>query len=126
MVGPITNQVPFVGPLRPDGGAREQEERRIQQEQSKYVAPPKDENGSQTENDEILTAENEIAKLAKGVTSASGRLSIDEDEGSGDFIYRVIDASTGEVINQWPREELLKHARLAKSHYEGVVYDIEV
>ena len=126
MVGPVTNQVPLVGPLRPDAGIKEQEERRIVEAQSKQVSAPADENGSKPQTDEILTAENEIAKLAKGVSSPSGRLSIDEDRDSGDFVYRVVDASTGEVLNQWPREELLKHARIARAQYEGLVVDEEV
>lgn len=125
MVGPLTNQVPLVGPLRPDAGIKEQEERRIVEAQSKRVSAPKDESGSNQPSDEILTAENEIAKLAKGVSSMNGRLSIDEDKDSGDFVYRVVDASTGEVLNQWPREELLKHARIAREQYEGLIVDVE-
>ena len=126
MVGPITNQVPLVGPLRPDAGIREQQERRIQDEQSKKVAPPRDENGSGQANDEILTAEGEIAKMANGVMSANGRLSIDQDEASGDYIYRLVDKETGEVINQWPREEVLRRAALAREQYEGLVVDKQV
>ena len=125
MVGPITNQVPLVGPMRPDAGIREQEERRIVEAQSKKVSAPRDESGSRPPSDEILTAENEIAKLAKGISSMNDRLSIDEDLESGDFVYRVVNASTGEVLNQWPREELLKPARIAREQYEGLVVDVE-
>lgn len=126
MVGPITNQVPLVGPLRPDAGIREQQERRILDEQSKKVAPPRDESGSGQASDEILTAEGEIAKMASGVMSANGRLSIDQDESSGDYIYRLVDKETGEVINQWPREEVLRRAALAREQYEGLVVDKQV
>ena len=125
MVGPITNQVPLVGPLRPDAGIKEQEERRNVEAQSKKVSAPRDENGSKQLSDEILTAESEIAKFAKGVSSMNDRLSIDQDKDSGDFVYRVVDASTGEVLNQWPREELLKHARIAREQYEGLVIDVK-
>lgn len=126
MVGPITNQVPLVGPLRSDAGLREQEERRIQLEQTKKVAPPRDESGAGQQSDEILTAEGEITKMANGVMSANGRLSIDQDKDTGDFIYRLIDKETGEVINQWPREEVLRRARLARAQYEGLIVDRQV
>lgn len=126
MVGPITNQVPLVGPMRPDAGLREQQERRVQDEQSGKVTAPRDENGAGQKSDEILTAEGEIAEMAHGVMSANGRLSIDQDKESGDFIYRLVDKETGEVINQWPREEVLRRARVAREQYEGLVVDRQV
>lgn len=125
MVGPITNQVPLVGPMRSDAGLREQEERRVQQEQTKKVAPPRDESGASQPSDEILTAEGEISKMANGIMSANGRLSIDQDKDTGDFIYRLVDKETGEVINQWPREEVLRRARLARAQIEGLIVDKE-
>jgi flagellar protein FlaG len=36
------------------------------------------------------------------------RLVIEEDSALGTFIYKTIDRSTGEVVNQFPREELLR------------------
>lgn len=36
------------------------------------------------------------------------RLVIERDEGTGSYIYKTLDRSTGEVINQFPREEVLK------------------
>lgn len=126
MVGPITNQVPLVGPMRPDAGLKVQEERRIQDEQSKLVAPPRDESGAGQKSDEILTAEGEIAEMAHGVMSTNGRLSIDQDKDSGDYIYRLVDKETGEVINQWPREDILRRARVAREQYEGLVVDRQV
>lgn len=126
MVGPITNQVPLVGPLRPDAGLKVQEERRIQDEQSKKVAPPRDENGAGQPSDDILTAEGEIAKMANGVMSTNGRLSIDQDKDTGDYIYRLVDKDTGEIINQWPREDILRRARVAREQIEGLVVDRQV
>lgn len=127
MVGPIANQVPLVGPLKADAGLKEQEERRIVQEQSRQVKVPTDASSSTgVVADEILTAEGVINKLAKGVIGLSGRLSIDEDQDSGDIVYKVVDQKTGEILNQWPREELLRHARIARAQYEGLVVDEEV
>jgi len=36
------------------------------------------------------------------------RLIIEEDQASGAFVYKTLDRSTGEVILQFPREEILK------------------
>lgn len=36
------------------------------------------------------------------------RLVIEEDAQTGSFIYKTLDSSTGEVISQLPREEVLK------------------
>jgi len=36
------------------------------------------------------------------------RLVIEEDEASGAFVYKTLDRQTGKVINQFPREEVLK------------------
>jgi flagellar protein FlaG len=36
------------------------------------------------------------------------RLIIEEDEQSGAFIYKTMDRRTGEVIQQFPREEILR------------------
>lgn len=36
------------------------------------------------------------------------RLVIERDEGTGSYIYKTLDRSTGEVVSQFPREEVLK------------------
>lgn len=36
------------------------------------------------------------------------RLVIEEDEGSGAYVYKTLDRNTGEVVNSLPREEILK------------------
>ena len=36
------------------------------------------------------------------------RLVIEEDQASGAFVYKTLDRSTGEVVLQFPREEVLK------------------
>ena len=113
MIGPIHTQIPLVGPLRPDAVEKSPEERRIADERSRKVSPAGESKNGQ--EDEILTAEGEINKFAKGVTSISARLAIEEDQGTGDFIYKIVDKDSGEVIQQFPREELLRRAEaLAK------------
>ncbi len=120
MVGPIVTQVPFIGPLRADA-PKEADERRIQEQVSRKVPKSGAPSDSAQPSDEVLTAEGEINKLAQGVLSTNSRLSIEEDKETGDYIYRVIDTETGDVINQWPREELLRHARVADETIGGVI-----
>lgn len=36
------------------------------------------------------------------------RLVIERDEPTGRYIYKTLDRATGEVVNQFPREEVLK------------------
>lgn len=36
------------------------------------------------------------------------RLVVERDKGSGSFVYKALDAITGEVIRQMPREDVLK------------------
>jgi flagellar protein FlaG len=36
------------------------------------------------------------------------RLVIERDEPTGSYIYKTLDRTTGEVVNQFPREEVLK------------------
>jgi flagellar protein FlaG len=42
---------------------------------------------------------------------ANQRLVIDEDPGSGVFVYKTVDRMTGEVLLQLPRDELLRLRR---------------
>lgn len=43
-----------------------------------------------------------------GQSGDNGRLVIEEDQETGKFVYRIIDRTTGEVIKQFPREEVLR------------------
>lgn len=112
--------------MRAEAAFKDAQDRRINDERSKGVSQPAASNGTQQPVDEIVTAEGEINKMANGVLSANGRLSIDQDKETGDFIYRIVDKETGEVINQWPREEFLKRARLAREQIEGLIVDRSV
>jgi len=56
------------------------------------------------------------------LTSETARLTIEHDQDSGKFIYKTIDRETGEVIKQWPREEVLK-AISAYQAASGLIID---
>ena len=48
---------------------------------------------------------------------AQFRLIIEEDQATGAFVYKKLDRTTGEVVLQFPREEMLK--LMQQSDYEA-------
>ena len=52
-------------------------------------------------------AANNVA-TAQGPDPADMRLVIEEDKASGSYIYKTIDSRTGEVLQQLPRDQVLK------------------
>lgn len=60
--------------------------------------------------------------LNKALSLKNTRLSIDIDEKSGIFIYKGIDKETGEVVSQFPAEEILALIGQYKEP-EGIVVD---
>jgi flagellar protein FlaG len=54
--------------------------------------------------------EREASKFSDRIqpSAADLRLVIDEDPNSGAFVYKTVDRTTGQVVHQWPREEILR------------------
>ena len=48
------------------------------------------------------------AAQSKGPDPADMRLVIEEDKASGSYVYKTIDSRTGEVLQQLPRDQVLK------------------
>ncbi|GIX16679.1 MAG: hypothetical protein KatS3mg119_0865 [Rhodothalassiaceae bacterium] len=65
-----------------------------------------------------------ILKEVLGADFASRRLSIAQDEATGRFVYRVIDVNTGEVLRQYPPDEILRIVAQIREA-EGLVLDSE-
>lgn len=53
------------------------------------------------------------------------RLVIEQDGDSGDYVYKTVDRRTGETLQQFPREEILK-LREEVRYASGHVFDGEV
>jgi flagellar protein FlaG len=53
------------------------------------------------------------------------RLIIEEDGGPGSYVYKTIDRRTGEVVNQFPREEILR-IRHSADYKAGKVVKAEI
>jgi flagellar protein FlaG len=73
----------------------------------------------------IATLQAAVQKLIENNLPIPSKLQIDQDKETGTFIYRSIDPETGEVLGQWPSEQMIKlHDYLAQM--EGMLVDKEV
>lgn len=61
--------------------------------------------------------------VPKGIPNS--RLQIEQDDASGLFIYRSVDRRSGEVLKQYPTEEMLKFISFYRER-EGLVVDDNV
>ena len=53
------------------------------------------------------------------------RLTVDKDPDSGDWVYKALDRYTGEVVRQFPRQEILD-LRASRNYQAGTVIKTEV
>ena len=72
---------------------------------------------------EIL--EEAVEKLIRRSLPSNSKLQIEQDRETGTFIYRSVDPETGEVLRQWPPEQLL-NLREHLSEVEGILFDKEI
>ena len=72
---------------------------------------------------EIL--EEAVEKLIRRSLPSNSKLQIEQDRDTGAFIYRSVDPETGEVLRQWPPEQLLK-LRESLTEIEGLLFDTQV
>ena len=81
---------------------------------------------TQLPNDKrVMKLQEVVDRLVRSSLPSDAKLQIDQDEESGVFIYKSINRSTGEVISQWPPEELLE-LRKALRELDGMLIDTEV
>jgi len=81
----------------------------------KDVTAPADRDGSQSKRD-----------FTQGHGQhADAQLLIEQDEVAGSFVYKIVDADSGEIIRQFPQEQLLEVMEFFK-HNTGVVIDRRV
>ena len=72
---------------------------------------------------EVLEAA--VEKLIRRSLPSNSKLQIEQDKATGTFIYRSVDPETGEVLRQWPTEQLLK-LREHLAEMQGMLFDKEV
>ena len=72
---------------------------------------------------EVLEAA--VEKLIRRSLPSNSKLQIEQDKETGTFIYRSVDAETGEVLQVWPPEQMLK-LREHLTEFEGMFVDKRV
>lgn len=73
----------------------------------------------------VQILEEAVEKLIRRSLPSNSKLQIEQDKETGTFIYRSIDPETGEVLRQWPSEQLL-NLRGSLSEFEGLLFDKQV
>jgi flagellar protein FlaG len=113
------------GPLRPadasSGVARSSQEQGSApaEKVAEAMAPLQDAADAERHSSALLE------RLTKNGPQNASRLSIDRDDVTGDFVYRFLDARTGEVMRQFPAEEMLELLRFL-GEQPGLVVDQRV
>jgi flagellar protein FlaG len=78
------------------------------------------------DSDQRVTAlQSAMQKLIEDNLPVQSKLQIDQDKETGTFIYRSVDPETGEVLGQWPSEQMVKLAE-HMAQMEGMLFDKEV
>ena len=73
----------------------------------------------------VQILEEAVEKLIRRSLPSNSKLQIEQDRETGTFIYRSVDPETGEVLRQWPPEQLL-NLRHSLSEFEGLLFDEQV
>lgn len=113
-------------PLKKEGGAATEEPKvnpkRVEAEQAQTINNLL---SKRTKNsDEFISQAEAILNKALSLKSANTKLSIDVDDDSGLFVYKGVDKQSGEVVSQFPAEEILALIAYYRES-EGLVIDEE-
>jgi uncharacterized FlaG/YvyC family protein len=105
---PSLHVVPRVAPVR----AAEQ------------VDPPKK---SQTDNHNSSDQRQESgdAALQRAIASQNRDMHISRDELAKTFVYRSVESDTGQLVWQWPAEQILKHAQYMREIEEQASHKVD-
>jgi uncharacterized FlaG/YvyC family protein len=66
-----------------------------------------------------------LGDVVKEVIPSNTRLRIDHDDEANSFVYKAVDPKTGEVLNQFPPEQILKVVAFFRKT-QGIVVDNKV
>jgi len=66
-----------------------------------------------------------LERLSRSVDGNSSKLRIQQDENTGKIVYLSVDGQSGEVLRQWPREEVLRMMSFMRS-LQGLVVNEQV
>ena len=85
-------------------------------------APATDPSGPATVRTPAADADHPVGGVIPVTDTPNLRLVIEEDKTSGSYIYKTVDVRTGDVVQQVPREEVLR-LREAAGYQPGAVID---
>lgn len=85
-------------------------------------APVSDPTGPATARTPASDADHPVGGVIPVTDTPNLRLVIEEDRSSGSYIYKTVDVRTGNVVQQVPREEVLR-LREAAGYQPGAVID---
>jgi len=71
------------------------------------------------------TAAKVLGDVVKEALPSNTRLRIDHDDEADSFVYKAVDPNTGEVLNQFPPEQILKVVAFFRKT-QGIVFDNKV
>tara|TARA_B100001939_G_scaffold201813_1_gene173410 strand:+ start:7457 stop:7912 length:456 start_codon:yes stop_codon:yes gene_type:complete len=78
--------------------------------------------------EKFLNAAEEFINKSLPSKPPQTRLRINQDDATGVFVYQGVDVNSGEVVKQWPADEILKFLAFyhEKEGAEGIVLDVDV
>lgn len=103
----------FIAPVAPANAPDLSEGANVVSGQAAQAAAPQPADVAKTEPDQSAD---------DGPQPGDLRLVIEQDEGTGQYIYKTVDRRTGETLQQFPREQILKLRDEAR-YASGVVFD---
>ena len=90
---------------------------------AEHVEPPKK---SQTENHNSSDHRQDKSDPARETSRAADRdLYITRDEATQGFVYRSVEADTGEIVWQWPTEQILRRAQYMRDVEEQAQHELD-
>ena len=73
----------------------------------------------------VIVLQAVIEKLIKKSLPSNSKLRIDHDKETGTYIYRAVDPETGQVISQYPPEQMIK-LRDYLAEMAGMLFDKKI
>jgi uncharacterized FlaG/YvyC family protein len=91
---------------------------------AEHIDPPKK---SQTENhsSDERRQESREAALQRAASADDRRMQISRDEAARRFVYRSVEAETGEVVWQYPAEQMLRRAKYLRQAEEQLKHEVD-
>ncbi len=83
---------------------------------------PTDDDGTGTKTEPLQRVEEVLNSALGSRTPPNSRLEISLHDDTGKFIYRVVHKDTGEVLHQYPADEVLRQLAYYRN-LEGIVVD---